>query len=146
TTHSVDQSNTSANGFIFYEQGVLAPNVTGAPANSLNPSPLGLPSNRTLASIVNPSVTFQLQPYGTSAANNNNSLIIEQTVGSAQATGTLTLTTPASFRSISVVDVAGSGAGTFTITANFVGGTSTTFQTGTPPTNNFTAPDWFNNT
>src|SRR5205814_9631270 len=99
TTHSVDQSNASANGFIFYAQGVLAPNVTGAPANSLNPSPLGLPSNRTLASIVNPSVTFQLQPYGTSAANNNNSLIIEQTVGQPAATGTLTLATPASFRS-----------------------------------------------
>ena len=57
TTHSVDQAAGSSGGFVFYELGV----------NTAQPT-LGLPTNRTISSIVNPTVTFHVAPFRSSAA------------------------------------------------------------------------------
>ena len=65
--------------YVFYENG-----IPGAPATG------GLPGgDRTFVSAQNPGVTYQLQPYGDSTANSNNSIRLP----AVNDAGTVTLVT-----------------------------------------------------
>jgi hypothetical protein len=86
----------------------------------------GIVNNGT---IVSGTRTYQLQPF-----NANNGLHVAQ--GTSQ---TLTLTSPASFTSISILGFSTESACTATFTLNFTNGSSTSFS-------NITVQDWFNGT
>jgi autotransporter-associated beta strand protein len=91
----------------------------------------GLPANGIIHSLSNPAVSFQLQPYTAS-----NVLLTTDTNAH-----TLTLTSPGTFQTLSLLDLATNGAATFGVTLNFQDGShdSTSFATNT-------APDWFSTT
>jgi autotransporter-associated beta strand protein len=101
-------------GFIFYSSAVY-----GIPGG-------GLPANGGFISAANPNVYFQLQPY---AGNNDLRL-------NAGASGTLTMTTPTQYSSLSILDTGGSGAALFNVTLTFTDNSTDSF-------NSNTAPDWF---
>lgn len=89
----------------------------------------GLPMGTTFTSQSNPNAQFTLRP-----ATGNNTLMLD----TATSTGTFTLAAPGQFSVLSFIGSSGNGAGTVTLTANFVGSGSA--QIGT-----VTAGDWFNN-
>jgi autotransporter-associated beta strand protein len=120
TTTSVDGSN-----FVFFERG-----RTGAP----NPTTDGLPSGGFLTAVSNPQQTFQLQAYGTAAASNNNALQVTGT-----NSGTISLTTPASFSQIAIANTTGGGPTTFNVVLNFADSTTTTYS-------GITGQNWFGGT
>jgi autotransporter-associated beta strand protein len=115
TTAAVDGA-TGNGSFVFYETGTGGQNTSG------------LPSSGRFVSANNPAVTYQLQGF-----TGNNVLLL----GNANQTGTLTLSSPAKFQSLSFLTVGGSGSPTYSFTLNFQEGGSTTVT-------GFTAPDWFN--
>jgi autotransporter-associated beta strand protein len=124
TTTAVDGPSTTG-GFAFYERG-----VAGAP----NPN-FGLPPapSRTFTSLSNANVTYQLADY-----TQNNALQITANAG----TGTLTLTTPARYQTLNILQHTGSSPGgniTYNVTLNFADSTTTTFS-------NLGTFDWFNGT
>jgi hypothetical protein len=91
--------------------------------------PGGLPVNRTITSVNNTSIIYQLQPY-----NGNNVLLLN----TANRIGTLTLTTPQSYQLLSILASSAEGASSFTVRLNFNNNTYTDYS--------FTVPDWFNGT
>lgn len=93
-------------GWVFYE--------TGAPGSTQ-----GLSTNGTYSSLINPDVTFQLQPYV------GNNVVLQG--------GTLTLVSPAAFSSLAFLTTAQGATGeSFRITLNFSDGSTTVF-TGSDP-------------
>lgn len=119
TTANLDGSN-----FVLYEKGVNTGNVN-----------LGLPSGGFLTSETNPNQTFQLQGYGSTAANVNNVLQVTGT-----GTGTITLATPGSFSQIAIANMNGGGNATFNATLNFSDATTAVF-TGLAAQNWFDGPN-----
>lgn len=91
--------------------------------------PGGLPVNRTITSVNNTSIIYQLQPY-----NGNNVLLLN----TANSIGTLTLTTPQSYQVLSILASSAEGASSFTARLNFNDNSYTDYS--------FTVPDWFNGT
>ena len=89
----------------------------------------GLPATGAFVSALDGTL-FQFQPYTA-----NNALLLNTASGLTQ--GTLTLTTPAIYNSLSILAHSGTGGGTPGVTLRFTDGT--TFVT------NYYAPDWFAN-
>lgn len=89
----------------------------------------GLPSSLTFTSQFNPAVTFQFRPYTT-----NNVLRLDTSVSGM--TGTLTLVTPAPYRSLAILASSGNGRGSGQVVLNFVDGTSISNLS-------FIALDWY---
>lgn len=92
----------------------------------------GMPPSGAFVSLLGDGTVFQFQPYTT-----NNALILSSDTG--LSTGTLTLTTPATYSSLAILANAANGTNeTGTLTLNFTDGTSreTTYF----------APDWYNGT
>jgi autotransporter-associated beta strand protein len=125
TTTSVDDAN-----FIFYEHGRTGGNLTITTG--------GLPSSGTLISVSNPNQKFQLQGYGTAAANVNNVMKVGNN-GTAGGTGTITLVTPASYSQLAIATTTGSGPTTYNANLNFQDGSTTTYT-------GITGQNWFNGT
>jgi autotransporter-associated beta strand protein len=118
TTRAVDGTNGSGS-FVYYEQGVnTAAATTGAPTGG------------RFQGANNVAVTYQLAPYTSS----NVLSMGAPTAGSAATT--LTLTTPASFNSINIMNVTGNGPSTYSFTLNFSDSSSTTVT-------GITSRDWF---
>jgi len=120
----------SVNAFTFFEAGLSAINYTGG-----NPTVEGMPTNRLVTSALDGATVFQLMPY-----NANNALYL--TNGSSS--GTLTLSTPTAYNSLSILATTANGAAasqsgsTGTLVLHFVNG-----ATSAPLA--FYAPDWFDN-
>ncbi len=128
-----------------YNASVLAPNnaIAGAPGatafdigNSYcfyqagqNASTRGLPPDGTFTSQFDNKTVFQLKPYG-----NTNTLMLGSIYPNP---GTLTLTTPRAYNSISILASSAGGGGIGTFVLNFSNGTQSQVF-------NFTAQDWFN--
>ena len=89
----------------------------------------GLPASGTFSSALDGTV-FQLQPY-----TGNNALVMSAETGISQ--GSLTLTTPAAYNSLSILANSGGGGGTGSVTLNFADGSSLV--------TNYYTPDWFSN-
>ena len=89
----------------------------------------GLPSSLRFTSQFNPNVIFQFQPYTA-----NNALRLD--TSASGRTGTLTLATPAPYRSLAILASSGTGRGTGTLALNFVDGTSISNLS-------FVALDWY---
>lgn len=89
----------------------------------------GLPASGAFSSALDGTL-FQLQPYTA-----NNALLLSSDTGVSQ--GTLTLTTPAAYNSLSILAQSGTGGGMSTATLNFADGSSLV--------TNYNAPDWFSN-
>ncbi|HWF19376.1 MAG TPA: hypothetical protein VG754_08910, partial [Verrucomicrobiae bacterium] len=87
----------------------------------------GFPTNGMFSSAVDGTI-FQLQSYTA-----NNALVLSSDTGISQ--GTLTLTAPATYDSLSVIANSASGGGIPVVTINFSDGSSLV--------TNFNAPDWF---
>jgi PA14 domain/Chitobiase/beta-hexosaminidase C-terminal domain len=98
----------------------------------LPPYAWGLPPSGMFVSMVGDSTIFQLQPYTA-----NNALVLSPDTG--LTTGTLTLTTPATYAQIAVIADSGNGTNApAAITFNFMDGS--TYST------SYNAPDWFGKT
>ncbi len=114
--------------YVYYENG-----IPGAPATG------GLPGgDRTFISAQNPLVTYQMQPYGDSTANNNNSIRLAAT----NENGTVSLVTPQQFQSLSVLHSTGSGTSRYTATLTFTDNTTSVYGGAT----GFLSNDWFGGT
>ncbi len=127
TTTSVDDAN-----FVFYEHG-RSPTGT-----NLTLTTGGLPTGGLLTSVSNANQTFQLQGYGTTGANTNNTMKVGNNA-TAGGTGTITLATPASFSQVAIATTTGSGPTTYNAVLNFSDGSSTTYSA-------LTGQNWFNTT
>ena len=104
---------------VFYEQGFGNSAAQGT----------GLPAGDTpIVSPINPGVSFQLQPY---TANN------VAFMPSLNSSVTLTLVSPASFRTLNILATASDGGGNVSARLNFADGSSSTLP--------MSVPDWFNN-
>jgi hypothetical protein len=113
-----------AHAYALFEAGLPADNYSGG-----NPTVEGLPASGSITSILDGVTVFQLQPYTAS-----NVLFLTPSA----PTGTLTLTTPAAYASLSVLATSANGGGGGTFVLQFTDGTSSGPMT-------FSAPDWFNN-
>jgi len=100
------------NDWVYYEKNA-----------SRNGGANGLPSSRTFTSVVNPAVTFQLQPYDAL-----NTLVTTTTAS------TLTLANPGQIASLNVLSAKGNATVTITYTLNFADGSTTS--------GNFQPRDW----
>ena len=106
------------NNYCFYQAG-------------LNASTRGLPPDGVFTSQWDATTVFQFVPYGAS-----NALLLGNTYPSS---GTLALTTPQAFNSLSILASSANGGGVGTFALNFTNGThSQAF--------NFNAQDWFSTT
>lgn len=89
----------------------------------------GLPASGAFSSVLDGTV-FQLQPY-----NGNNALVMSAETGISQ--GSLTLTAPGAYNSLTILANSGGGGGVGVVTLNFADGSSLV--------TNYNAPDWFSN-
>jgi hypothetical protein len=111
----------------FYESGLVATNEYGGPAA------LGLPASGLLTSESDHVTTFQLAPY-----NSSNVLYLT----SSSNSGSLTLNTPAAYKSLSVLAASAQGGGNGTLVIHFANGSisspisfnATNYMTTNPPT------------
>ena len=97
--------------------------------NGLAGTTNGLPRSGTFSSVVDGTL-FQFQPYTA-----NNALVLSSDTGISS--GTLTLTTPATYNVLDLLANSVAGGGTPNLQLNFVDGTSFTTT--------YYAPDWFYN-
>ncbi len=95
----------------FYESGLVAVNIVGGEA----PSVLGLPPSGLFTSLVDHATTFQFAPY-----DNSNVLYLTSTSNSAS----LTLNTPAAYKSLSVLAASALGGGNGTLVLHFADGSA----------------------
>lgn len=116
TTRAVDGANGSG-AFVYFQQGVDT-------ANPLN----GMPAGGRFQSLANSAVTYQFQDF-----TGNNVLSLG---GGATTDNRLTLSTPGAYRSLSFMNVTGSGSATYNFVLNFQDGSFTTVT-------NQASPDWF---
>ena len=89
----------------------------------------GLPVSRSITSVNNTSIIYQLQPY-----DGSNVLLLN----TANSVGTLTLTTPQSYQLLSILATSAEGISSYTVRLNFNDNSYTDYS--------FTVPDWFNGT
>ena len=97
--------------------------------NQSTAPPGGLPVNRTITSVNNTSIIYQLQPY-----NSSNVLLLN----TANSIGTLALTMPQSYQLLSILATSAEGISSFTVRLNFIDSSYTDYA--------FTVPDWFDGT
>ena len=97
--------------------------------NGLSGTAAGLPRSGAFASAVDGTL-FQFQPY-----TGNSALVLSSDTG--ESSGTLTLSSPAAYNSISILANSAAGGGTPNVTLHFTDGTSLSTS--------FYSPDWFNN-
>jgi hypothetical protein len=92
-----------------------------------------MPINKQMTSLLTPSLTYQLQDYGTDVLNNNNVMTISNTsttyTNPYSNTGTVTLTTPASYANLKVLytSVVNAAGMTVDATVTFTDATTQTF-------------------
>jgi sugar lactone lactonase YvrE len=113
-----------ANGYCFYEAGLVVDNYSGG--NSFNE---GLPQGGAFTSILDGLTTFQLGPY-----DGNNVLFMSE----GSATGTLNLVAPQTYSSLSVLACSANGGAAGSLVIQFADRSSS------PPIA-YNAPDWYNN-
>ena len=118
TPASFAQPFDVGNDYGFYEAGLVATNAA-----------LGLPQGGAFTSSLDNATTFQLGPY-----NGNNVLFMS----SGATTGTLILSTPRAYSSLSILASSANGGGNGSVVIHFVDGSASS------PIN-FAALDWFNN-
>jgi fibronectin-binding autotransporter adhesin len=116
TTRAVDGTNGTGS-YVYFQAGV----DTANPGN-------GMPAGGRFQSLTNAAVTYQFQDY-----TGNNVLSLG---GGATTDNRLTLSTPGAYRSLSIMNVTGSGSSTYSVVLNFSDATSTTFAGNA-------SPDWF---
>ncbi|HET6250546.1 MAG TPA: PEP-CTERM sorting domain-containing protein [Tepidisphaeraceae bacterium] len=121
-TGSMDNGAGATTGNTWYAQGFN----TAAPTTGLPTGPVTSQSDAN--------TTLQLQPFGAADVTASNTLLID----SANTAGTLTLTSPAQYSTLSVFGSTGGGNNVVNYTLNFADGSN---QTGM-----ITFPDWFGNT
>lgn len=95
----------------FYQAGLVGTNLV----NDLGPIAEGLPQSGLFTSLVDHATTFQFAPY-----NNSNVLYLTSTLNSAS----LTLNTPAAYKSLSVLAASAQGGGNGTLVIHFADGTT----------------------
>jgi PEP-CTERM motif len=83
--------------------------------------PTGLNDSGTYTSEYNPDVKFQLQPY-----TGNTALQLQSGAAPKVSTGTLTLASPAAFKTINILTSNGNGATSVNVTFNFADSTTET--------------------
>jgi hypothetical protein len=117
---------TGLAGDTFYEKG--ANNPTTSPTNYAPAS--GVPTAGTFGSVSDAQHAFVLQPNG---AGQNDALMLD----TGHTSGTLTLSTPAKYSSLSFLVASGNGASNINATIHYADGSSQIAS--------IAAPDWFNN-
>ena len=100
-----------AASFCFYQSGLAATNLTGGMAAE------GLPQSGLFTSRVDNKTTFQFGPY-----DGSNVLYLT----SSQTTGTLTLNTPAAYKSLSVLAASAEGGGNGSLVIHFADNSAST--------------------
>ena len=101
----------------------------GVGYNTTDPT-TGLPTGLTTSTATPTDLSFQLQPFGTSAGNVNNAIY---------QGGTLTMTTPMPYIRLALIGATGSGSSNMTVTVNYSSGPAQVFGLN----NAGVARDWF---
>lgn len=94
-------------------------------------STTGLPTGLTTSEATPTDLSFQLQPFGTTAGGNVNNAIFQG--------GTLTMSTPMPYIRLALIGSTGGGSSNMTVTVNYSSGPTQFFSS----FNNGAAADWF---
>ncbi len=125
-TASMDSGTANLANNVWYEKGYN----TAAPAT-------GLPASGSTFTSQNDSLhTFKMQSY----TGSGDAILLSNSSGDVHTSGTLTLTTPAAYKAISLLESSGNGPNYFNVIINYSDGAPAS----TIP--DVIAPNWFNQT